>query len=100
MADACDRTMGRCILDLYRSAVQPAMVELGDAVAAANHPRGLILDPTGDAFVPTELVPAVAERLGATHVRLEGRHHWWMTQDPAPAADALMAHWRSGAPRP
>ncbi len=97
MASGFTPTMGRCILDLYRAATQPAMAQLGEALAATELPPGLAIDATGDDYVASGLVPAVVERLGATHVRLEGLHHWWMVQDPDQAADALVAHWTSVA---
>ena len=48
--DALDEEMGRCILALYRSAAQPAMVEWGRDVSRARERPGLAISPLGDPF--------------------------------------------------
>jgi pimeloyl-ACP methyl ester carboxylesterase len=93
MASAVDADMGRCILALYRSAAQPAMVGLGDALASAEPRPALVVDPTADPYVPSVLSQAVADRLGARTLRLEGLGHWWMLADPSAAADGLASFW-------
>ncbi len=95
VAEAVDETMAACILSLYRGAKQPKLQELGEQLAAADLPPGLILDATDDPYVGSDLVPAVVEALGTEHVRLEGQGHWWMISDPAPAAQALADFWGS-----
>ena len=95
MAEATDEEMGRCILALYRDAAQPAVAELGAELFAAELPPGLILAPTEDAYVPHAQSVEVADRLGARLAELPGQGHWWMLEDAAPAADALVRFWHS-----
>jgi pimeloyl-ACP methyl ester carboxylesterase len=90
---ALDDEMGRCILRLYRTGAQPAVGELGDRLAGMELPPGLVVDAELDEYVPTDLSNAVAMRLGADVLRLEGRGHWWMVDDVDPVADALVAFW-------
>lgn len=85
--------MGRCILALYRSGVQPAMGELGARVAAADRPPGLVIDATEESYVDRELSLDMARRLDAEVLTLEGRSHWWMVADVDPVADALVEFW-------
>ena len=86
--------MARCILALYRSAAQPAMSRLGESFRAASLPRGLVVIAENDHFAGTaEMHAEVAGWVGASTVRLAGVGHWWMTEDPRAAADALMSHW-------
>lgn len=93
LAVAFDAEMGRCILALYRGAAQPAMVELGDRVAAsASGTAGLVINPD-DPYVPADLAREVAARLGADVLELPSCRHWWMLQDPGAAADGLVAFW-------
>ncbi|MFV0457436.1 MAG: alpha/beta fold hydrolase [Actinomycetales bacterium] len=98
MAEAFDQDTARCILALYRSAVQPALTELADRLDAAlesGPPPGLLFDATEDAYVSSALVPSVAERFGAHTCSLPGAGHWWLVnpQPVATAADALTAWW-------
>lgn len=87
--------MGRCILPLYRTGAQPALREVGLRLDGAELPKGLVLIPTHDPYPGTpEMAAEMAEKLGASQVRLEGFEHWWMFGDGAEqAADALIAHW-------
>lgn len=93
--------MARCILALYRSAVQPAMANLGMRLVDASRRPGLIFIPTEDHFAGTEpMYTEVAMRLGAQTLPLKGFNHWWMFGDGAEmAADALIAHWETAALR-
>ena len=93
-AEAASEEMARCVLALYRSAAQPAMVEWGrDAPAAAARP-GLVLAPGDDVFTGgTALSERMAKQLGATLVILEGRGHWWMLEDPQQGALVLERFW-------
>jgi pimeloyl-ACP methyl ester carboxylesterase len=93
MAEHLDAAMGDAILRVYRSAVQPAMRDLGDQLAAADRRRALLIHATADPFVPPEMVFPVAERIGADILTLENLGHWWMFEDPAMAADGLVAFW-------
>ncbi len=94
LANAADEEMGRSILGLYRSAIQPALVELGrNAQAAAVRP-GLALIAGSDPFANDHsLGIEVAERMGATVEILQGSGHWWMLDNPIQGAAALERFW-------
>lgn len=91
-----DEEMGRCILALYRSAKQPALVDLGIRLRDTERRPGLVIIPSDDPFAGTpEMHATVAANLGAATVPLEGLGHWWMFEGSKPAADALVTHWES-----
>jgi len=96
VAEANDDTMGRCILSLYRSAAQPAMARLGDALGAASSRPGLVIIPTEDQYTggPARARESAA-RAKAEVAELEGLGHWWMIQDPVAGAAALQKFWSS-----
>ena len=95
MADALE-AMTDCILPLYRSGAQPAMIELGKILAATDLPPGLALDPTEDPYVgPPGRAAEMADRLGAWHAPMDGAGHWWMMERPDEAADLLVGFWAS-----
>lgn len=98
IAEGIDAEMGRCILGLYRDAVQPAMSDLGSRLAAAALPPGLAIDATSDAYVATALTEAMASRLGIATLELEGNGHWWMLEDPGAAAAGLTSFWSTQPP--
>jgi len=88
--------MGRCILALYRSAVQPALRELGEYLPSAAARPGLVLLATEDNVVGTdEMRRQAAARANAQVAVLDGLGHWWMAQDPARAAQVLTEFWAS-----
>jgi hypothetical protein len=88
--------MGRCILDLYRSAKQPAMAELGQRLASAPKRPGLVIIATEDTYAGSpEMAESVASDLGARTLTLAGLGHWWMFEGAKTAAEALTAHWQS-----
>jgi len=95
LAEAQNDDMGRAILGLYRSGAQPAMAELGERLATAELPPGLVLLPTADPYVgPVASTLERANVMGAPVCRLEGEGHWWMFGDAVSVvADALIAHW-------
>lgn len=94
VAAALDETMGRSILSLYRSAVQPALRDLGDRAAAGPRVPGLVVIATEDHYTgTTEMAAQSAARVGAATVVFDGASHWWMLERPAAAADALTAFW-------
>ena len=93
MASSLDEEMGRCVLALYRGATQPTLAELGRELSDAALPPGLVIDATDDPYVASDLGVRMLERLDASQLRLEGRGHWWMTEDPATAAAGLLAFW-------
>jgi pimeloyl-ACP methyl ester carboxylesterase len=95
---AADAEMGRCILALYRSAAQPAMVAWGQELAGAATRPGLGIVAPLDPFVRAlDLGPAVAASLGARTVEMAGQGHWWMLGDPVNGAAALERFWESVA---
>ncbi len=93
MAEGANEDMGRCILTLYRDAVQPAASELGVRLAAATRPPALFIVPSDDPYVSAELAVDMATQLGAEMLPLEGCGHWWMFEEPGRAADGLVAFW-------
>jgi len=96
LAPAIDEDMGRCVLGLYRSAVQPRMSELGRGLPAAAERPGLALYASKDRSAGTETMHRrSAKRAGATLAVLPDLGHWWMTQDPHRAARALNRFWAS-----
>jgi pimeloyl-ACP methyl ester carboxylesterase len=94
MASKGDKTMGDCILALYRSATPNPYAHWGDNVTPTKAP-GLVVIATEDPFVDEKLASEVADMLGAKTARLEGLGHWWPVQDPAKSADALQRFWDS-----
>jgi hypothetical protein len=88
--------MGRAILQLYRSAAQPAMAEAGRDLAKAAARPGLSLLASEDGYVGSEEIRRrAAERAGARTEVLDGLGHWWMVQDPSRGAAALTRFWDS-----
>ena len=87
--------MAASILTLYRGADPEVLQALAARVEAADRRPGLALSALGDPYVSSDLAPAVVERFGATMAELPGQGHWWMLEDPNPAADALVAFWSS-----
>lgn len=92
-ADAAGPEMGACVLALYRSAVQPAMADLGARLRAAERRPSLMLIAEGDGYVFSELSSASGADLGSVEVRFPEQGHWWMLGDPEAAADALTGFW-------
>lgn len=96
LAAAQGPEMGRAILLLYRSAGQPAMAEAGRALEKAAARPGLSLLATEDTFVGSEKIRRrAAERAGAHTEVLDGLGHWWMVEDPARGATALIRFWET-----
>ena len=96
IAPGIDAAMGACILDLYRSALQPVMALAGADLARAAERPGLALLPTADSAVGTDLQRSRAALVaGARTERLDGLGHWWMTTDPAAVAPVLVDFWNS-----
>ncbi len=96
VAAAVDTEMGRCILALYRSAIQPAMVAWGRDAGAASARPGMTLINSADPYVGSgDLGREMGHRMGARVVEMEGFGHWWMLQDPAHGAAILEEFWAS-----
>lgn len=95
MAQNLDERMGKAILNIYRSAIQPDLRNLGDRLAAAERRPSLLIHATEDPFVPPDMVFDVAKRTGSEILTLRGLQHWWMWEDPKQAADGLAAFWAS-----
>ena len=96
VAPALDDDTARCILGLYRKAVQPTMSDLGARLAAAKPARGMVIVAENDHYAGTPAMHAyVAASVGASVCELAGVGHWWMVEDPAASAEALIAHWAS-----
>ena len=94
IARAQDEDMGRCILQLYRSASQPAMAELGRRLEAGPRRPGLVILATEDPYAGNRSInESVAEMLGAGTLVLEGLGHWWMFDRCEAIAKALVRHW-------
>lgn len=88
--------MGRAVLKLYRSAVQPGMAEYGRQLENASARPGLSILATGDTYVGSdEIRRRAAERAGARTEVLDGLGHWWMLQDPARGAAVLTEFWET-----
>jgi pimeloyl-ACP methyl ester carboxylesterase len=88
--------MGRAILLLYRSAAQPAMAEAGRTLPNAAARPGLSLLASDDPYIGLEETRRRAgDRAGARTEVLAGLGHWWMLQDPARGAEALIRFWET-----
>ncbi len=87
--------MGKCVLGLYRAAAQPALKNLGERLATADLPPGLILNATADAYVGSHLASDVASSIGASQFDLQDQGHWWMVTAPDLAAQGLAQFWRT-----
>jgi pimeloyl-ACP methyl ester carboxylesterase len=94
VAEAGDEAMGRCILALYRSAAQPAMMRLGERLKDAAARPGLVVIATEDGYTGGEERARWAARMAGAQVAvLPGLGHWWMLQDPRAGAEALQSFW-------
>lgn len=94
VAEAVDEDMGRAILALYRSAVQPLAGEAGAQLPSAAATPGLCILASEDHYVGGEVLGRqAAEASGAKVAVLEGLGHWWMIQDPAAGARVLEDFW-------
>lgn len=95
VAAGLDPTMGRAVLSLLRSAVQPVMADAGRRLADARKQPGLALvamQDTGAASGTVDQHLVAAREAGAEIAEL-AVGHWWPVTDPRPAATALDAFW-------
>lgn len=90
-AEADADTMGRCILALYRSAVQPNMTRwMDELIATPGRPPALAIIAHDDPYTGgPDTSRRVADRLGAYTAELDGLGHWWMMHDPTRGAKVL-----------
>jgi hypothetical protein len=94
LTESADAEQGRCVLALYRSAIQPAMAAWGSESAAAAARPGLAIIPSDDPFTGgVAMATEAALRLGAEPVVLDGLGHWWMLGDPARGVQVLERFW-------
>jgi pimeloyl-ACP methyl ester carboxylesterase len=94
VAEAADEAMGRCILALYRSAAQPAMMRLGERLKDAAARPGLVVIASEDSYTGgEERARWAAQMAGAQVAVLPGLGHWWMLQNPRAGAEALQSFW-------
>jgi pimeloyl-ACP methyl ester carboxylesterase len=90
-----DDTMKRCILRLYRSAIDVGK-EWGPDLDRLPAP-GLLLWGEQDPYAGPEWGERLARRTGARLVVFPGCSHWGPLQRPAEVAAELDRHWREGA---
>ena len=94
VAHGVNEDMGRCVLQLYRDAAQPALAEAGKGVEALAARPGLMINAENDHYVGTdEQAQVVADRAGAKLVHLSGVGHWWMCENPELGASTLQDFW-------
>ena len=96
IAPAMDATMGECVLRLYRSAVQPAMSQLGSRLLDHDLPPGRAIIALDDPYIGSiDNSVVTAHRLGADTITLDGLGHWWMFEGADRVADALVEFWHT-----
>lgn len=90
-AEANGAEMGRCILSLYRSAVQPHMHLWAERYRELpNRPDTLVVIAHDDHYTGgPDMARRVAQAWHAHTAELEGLGHWWMMQDPTAGAAVL-----------
>lgn len=92
MAAHLDATMGRCILALYRSAIDIGN-EWGPGIDDMEG-AGLVIVSMQDPFRNHARSLRLATRTGAEVVELPDAGHFWMLQDPSRTAQILTEFWR------
>lgn len=96
VAAGMDDDMGRAVLSLLRSAIQPVMADAGRNLGKAAQRPGLALLAMNDRDAASGTVRqhrSAAEAAGAEIAELAGVGHWWPVTDPYPVARALAAFW-------
>lgn len=94
VASAGNSEMARCVLNLYRSAAQPVMRELGELAPTAKQRPGRVIFAELDHYCGTEeMARTAAARMGAEVSILKGVGHWWMIEDPGAGAAVLNEFW-------
>lgn len=88
-------TLDRAVLGFYRSARQPAMVDLGRSLERAAQVPGLVVLAEQDNFVGSVAMrERSARRAGATIAHIANAGHRWMLDQPADTATFLEQFWR------
>jgi pimeloyl-ACP methyl ester carboxylesterase len=87
--------MKRCILALYRSAVNVGEEWQGGCESVAGRFPVLVLWGRNDPYVPPQFGERLAERLHARLVMFDDSGHWWPYTRPAETAAALEEFWAS-----
>ena len=90
-----DETMKRCILGLYRSAMNVG-AEWQAGVERIARPA-LVLWSRNDHYVPSRYGERLAARVRGELVMFDGCGHWWPQERPAEAAAALERFWATHA---
>lgn len=93
MAEAGNLTMGRCILDLYRSALPNPAAAWGPW--SPTEKPGMIIHPSDDPFGDEKQAAEVAAQLGARFEVLPGASHFWPYQVPEAGGALLTDFWAS-----
>jgi pimeloyl-ACP methyl ester carboxylesterase len=86
-----DDTMKRCILSLYRSAVNVG-TEWEDDLRHVSTP-GLVLWGARDPFAAVRFGERLAGKTRARFVSFADCSHWWQLERPAEVAAELSRHW-------
>lgn len=93
LAAGIDATMGECILQLYRSAVDVGK-EWAPGIRDIRTP-GLVIIPSDDPFLAAGSAERTAAACGANVVHLDRVGHWWPLQAPERGAETLSKFWAS-----
>ena len=94
LAPGCGEVSGRCMLELYRSAREPKLAELGRALPSAARRPGLAILATADQGLGIDaLRRRAAAGAGAIVEVLPGLGHWWMLEDPTRSGRRLQRFW-------
>jgi hypothetical protein len=91
---------GQCVLELYRSAAQPTMTQLGQHLPAASRRPGLVLLATLDHATETNDMRRSRRPRRRTPRVLASLGHWWMIHDPHQAANLLQQFWDMAGQEP
>ena len=90
VAQAINLDLGRCVLELYRSAAQPIIGNIFGSLKKAAAKPGLAIVATEDPFVGGELLARkAAARAGAKVGILKNQGHWWMCSAPESGAHLI-----------
>jgi pimeloyl-ACP methyl ester carboxylesterase len=92
-AGRMDATMKRCILPLYRSAVNVGSEWVGDLRNVAA--PGLVLWGAEDPYAAEKFGARLAERTRARFVSFPACSHWWQQQKPEEVVAELERLWAS-----